>query len=798
MDLKGVIERITFASQNSYIIAHINLGGDTICVKGYTNVAAKRVSTNDTLILKKAQKTTHKDHGLQFECKLIIVFPCWSKMNIPSNFVKQLSDQVSNPEECIINDQKPLHMNESDWKINHHRYQNYVQNKPSSEINTENSKIDIEKYKNAEGKLDYDCFKVFIKDCKINIHESTIEKIYDKFSGKSIETLLKDPVLLLNVESLSVSSITNIIMNDNLMTFQSKPIKKSMKPLSYLINLQMKNGDSSSCTELKMDDKMKNIIKKYNNVSKLFVILSDRISIKMRYDEELIICENILYIHNNLLSSKSCEEYDDGLNKEQIKAVNNASCGGISIVTGKPGTGKSKVLKTIIDIFKENGAGKILVVAPTGKAVKNLCESIDNIDNSVFTGDRSIMTKVVEYMTLHKFIHSSDSVFNNDTQKIYVLIDECSMIDNQTMYSFLSKLCNKYKDNYNIQGLVMFGDTYQLPPIGYGDLFRGFINSQCFPSTELLEVFRYKDSDLKDAIEDINKGIIPCINRKDGTYEVIHCSSDDIECEVLDYIRNNFTNDTFLQEDVLVVSPSNDKVTILNSEISQIMNDKRHGDFNGSNTNKFFVGDVIRFKKNAYKYEEPNEIVENETKQTKKNKNKNTNEPNKTTFNKDIPLVELVEKSCAYPFYNGTVGQVTKLLPQIVAKRLVKDNNKQIKEEHHLMNGYDTYFQNLDMSYIQYNSVKENTNTHFELAYAGTVHKAQGSQADTVIIVLNCKDTCPLLRRSLLYTAVSRAKKKCIIFTIKSNYQVCITNTPYIRKTSIQHILNDLTKKSNN
>lgn len=185
------------------------------------------------------------------------------------------------------------------------------------------------------------------------------------------------------------------------------------------------------------------------------------------------------------------------LSPMQQEAVKTALGGGVLVITGGPGTGKTTIMKVIMDIFQSHEY-KIALCAPTGKAAKRLSESCG-----------------MEAKTLHRLLEVEVSDVQNQrfARNEYnpidadvVIVDEMSMVDIILFGSLLKALKRG-------TCLIMAGDSDQLPSVGAGNVLHDMLESGVIPSVRLNEVFRQAEqSRIVTNAHRINQGEMPLEN----------------------------------------------------------------------------------------------------------------------------------------------------------------------------------------------------------------------------------------------------------------------------------------------
>ena len=159
--------------------------------------------------------------------------------------------------------------------------------------------------------------------------------------------------------------------------------------------------------------------------------------------------------------------------KESLKLVNENN---VTIITGGPGTGKTTIIKNIIDIYEEKGK-KVILAAPTGRAAKRMTETTEK-----------------EASTLHRLLEigkiDEDSLYKNTSNyegapidADVIIVDEVSMVD-MFLMNYLLKCI------YQGTKLVLVGDVDQLASVGPGSVLKDLINSEEIPTIHLDKIFR--------------------------------------------------------------------------------------------------------------------------------------------------------------------------------------------------------------------------------------------------------------------------------------------------------------------
>lgn len=385
------------------------------------------------------------------------------------------------------------------------------------------------------------------------------------------------------------------------------------------------------------------------------------------------------------------------LDEKQQEAIKEAVRNGLMVITGGPGTGKTTTINAIIRYFEMEGLD-IYLAAPTGRAAKRMTEA---------TG--------YEAKTIHRLLEltgipeeSSARVHfernaQNPLEADVIIIDEMSMVDIFLMHALLSAVVTGTR-------LILVGDVNQLPSVGPGSVLKDIIRSGEFPVVELTKIFRQaSQSDIVVNAHKINQGIPVVLDNKSMDFFFLkRYEANVVISVVITLIQKKLPKFVDAQPyDIQVLTPMRKGllgVERLNGILQQYLNppekekkEKEHG--NGL----FREGDKVMQIKNNYQIEwEVRGLY-------------------------GIP----VEKGVGV--FNGDTGILREINTFAETVTVEFDERKFVEYS----------FKQLD---------------ELELAYAITIHKAQGSEYPAVIIPL-LGGPKMLMNRNLLYTAVTRARK---------------------------------------
>ena len=191
------------------------------------------------------------------------------------------------------------------------------------------------------------------------------------------------------------------------------------------------------------------------------------------------------------------ERYGIKYAPEQREAIGYALTGGVTVITGGPGTGKTTVIKAILEICNILKFSCVLA-APTGRAAKRMFESSGKEAKTI----HRMLEASISDNGAHHFSRDED---NPITQKV-IIIDEMSMVDANLMCALLKAVKT---GSY----LILIGDPDQLPPVGPGNCLNDIIASNRFNVVKLDKIFRQAEQSLIITnAHAINRGEMPILN----------------------------------------------------------------------------------------------------------------------------------------------------------------------------------------------------------------------------------------------------------------------------------------------
>ncbi|SCY30161.1 exodeoxyribonuclease V alpha subunit [Lachnospiraceae bacterium XBB2008] len=398
----------------------------------------------------------------------------------------------------------------------------------------------------------------------------------------------------------------------------------------------------------------------------------------------------------------------------QRQAIEAATSGGILILSGGPGTGKTTTINALIKYFTDEGMD-IMLAAPTGRAAKRMTEA---------TGyEAKTIHRLLELSGAPDDDHSRARFERNEDNPLetdVIILDEMSMVD---IFLFLSLL----KAVTPGTRLIMVGDVDQLPSVGPGQVLKDMIDSGAFRVVMLEQIFRQEEgSDIITNAHSIRAGRYPVLGTDSKDFFFLERSDVKVMYKhMVELITQMLPGYVSAQPmDIQVLTPMRKGplgVESLNRILQQYINppsdDKKEIEYGET---IFREGDKVMQVRNNYQLEwyvtgEYNIRVQSGT-----------------------------------GVFNGDVGCI----------RSIDEEQRMMTiefEEGHLVDYEYSLFEDL------------------ETAYAVTIHKSQGSEYPAVIIPV-ISGPPQLLNRNLLYTAVTRARHSVVLMGNRQTFYNMVDN----------------------
>ncbi len=535
------------------------------------------------------------------------------------------------------------------------------------------------------------------------ITPATATKIYEHFGAKSVEILQKNPFELCQISGFGFKRVDAILQKNGF------PLNSPMRihgAVFAVLDTQKNDGGHLFCEAealVKAAGKLLNerigkpedhiSLESVNKILQEMILKGEVVSANgkiyqtacfVQEDETALQIAKMIAVPPETVDITSVlshirDSLGIALSQRQSEAVYMAFRSNLSIITGSPGTGKTTVLRAIIEVFKYlNPKGIIMLAAPTGRASRRMAESTGRDDAKTL---HSLLGLLGDGLMIPK---AKNEPLNADL----IIVDESSMVDMWLANKFFGRIKLGTK-------VILVGDFDQLQSVGAGDVFRELIGCGQIPVTRLNEIFRQKKGSLIALnAKSINENQTKLQYGEDFTF-----FKTETQDETAETISNIFCDEVRKNgiEQVQILSPFRSdgaaSVEQLNLTLRELVNPPNDDTLDLKIGNRYFrVGDKIMQTKN-----------------------------NDKASNGDIGFIRKIGRNDK---------NETEVTIEFAADRIVTY-------------GFE------DMG-------------HIEHAYATTIHKSMGSEYGVVIIPV-IRAHAIMLKRNLIYTAITRAKQKVIL-----------------------------------
>ncbi len=392
---------------------------------------------------------------------------------------------------------------------------------------------DIKKMQNAV---------IFLQQYEISTNLSV--KVYNFYKDKTIDTISNNPYKLVeDIDGVGFLTADKIAFKMGIEKDSDFRVRAGI--LHILKEASDKNGHSYLPREIVFENSANLLALNRDNLLSIFNQEIEKLQIEsfvkvFDYRGQECICEKKFYIMESAIASKlitanesqtelltdvdaEIDEFERvnkiTLHETQKDAVRQAVKGQVTVITGGPGTGKTTIVKCILQSLKKN-TNKIFLLAPTGRASKRLSEACDH--------KASTIHRALEV----NFKQGGMSFFNyNEKNRLVadvVIVDEMSMVDISLFNSLLRALPNTCK-------IILVGDKDQLPSVGAGNVLHDIIGSKVISTVKLSHIYRQDDKSLiVTNAHQINEGKMPDLTNQstDFFYEYRADSEAMFDCVV--------------------------------------------------------------------------------------------------------------------------------------------------------------------------------------------------------------------------------------------------------------------------
>ena len=340
---------------------------------------------------------------------------------------------------------------------------------------------------------------------QFNISLNLALRIYNMYKDKTVDIVSNNPYKLVeDIDGVGFLSADKIAQNMGISPTSDFRVRAG------ILHVLKESSDKMGNTFLQRDDlfgqafdllkieddvllpifdgeieklEIENVVKTFTYQDKECVALKNYYYMESAIASKLILLD-ISEIDNKVDVETEISEYERinkiELHETQKDAIREAVKGKVTVITGGPGTGKTTIVKAILQACS-NYTSKIFLLAPTGRASKRMSEACGYEASTIH---RALEVTYKEGDT-PRFKYNEKNKLNADV----VIVDEMSMVDVNLFYSLVRALPNSCK-------LVLVGDKDQLPSVGAGNVLKDIIDSAKITCVKLSHIYRQDDKSL--------------------------------------------------------------------------------------------------------------------------------------------------------------------------------------------------------------------------------------------------------------------------------------------------------------
>ena len=454
--------------------------------------------------------------------------------------------------------------------------------------------------------------------CKDSFSPNTAMKIYKKWGRNALGILKENPYCLCNeIDGIGFKRADEIAMEAGLSKDNENRIRSGILYVlgvfasrdghtyvnkDVLVNATSKlievGGELilTQITELAKENKIK--IVEYSGQSHVY--LTENYNNEEYIARKLLVLErsNVSVGEYNAISliEQIERENDISYASMQKKAICESLKNGVTVLTGGPGTGKTTIIKAVLNIFKRLGY-KCALCAPTGRAAKRMSETTSY--------EAKTIHRLLEVDTGNEYSRGPEFVRNEKNHLEYevIIVDETSMIDVSLMTALLKAIKPGSK-------LLLIGDVYQLPSVGEGNVLNDIIRSEKFSVITLNEIFRQSEnSGIVVNAHKINRGIVPDIKERYNDFFFVSIQDESL---IPSYIANMCKNrlpakyGKDIEDGIQIITPTKKGycgTQNLNSVLQNELNSKSKKQYVTRTQKIYKIGDKVMQIRNNYDVE---------------------------------------------------------------------------------------------------------------------------------------------------------------------------------------------------